>query len=160
MSGSALGDGLHCSVRFFGFAANLHVLLLIDQKGESLTQKRMIVDDEDIFLACFGAALSGVVSVTHSIVLSTGRHNRKGAVHTVPRTGCGPTSSLSANHAGAITHDVQPHALSIAAYLPQMPEPSSEMSRVPQPFSDASRMRMLRASPCLMALFTASWAMW
>ena len=50
MSGLLLRDRLHRRVRLFGLAANLHVLLLIDQQRQPLTQQWVIVDDEDFLL--------------------------------------------------------------------------------------------------------------
>ena len=49
MSGSQLRDRLHGGLRLFGFAADLHILLLIDQQREPLAHQGMVVDNEDGF---------------------------------------------------------------------------------------------------------------
>ena len=51
MSGLQLRDCLHRRMRFFGLAANLHVLLLVDQHSQPLAHQRMIIDDQNGFLA-------------------------------------------------------------------------------------------------------------
>ena len=47
MSGCICAIALHGRLRFFGFAANLHVLLLIDQQRQPLAHEGMIVDNQD-----------------------------------------------------------------------------------------------------------------
>ena len=51
MSGLQLRDGMQGSLRVLGFAANLHILLLIDQERQPLAHQGMIVDNQDGFLA-------------------------------------------------------------------------------------------------------------
>ena len=50
MSGLRPGDGLHRGLRLLGLAANLHILLLINQQSESLAHEWMIVDDKNRLL--------------------------------------------------------------------------------------------------------------
>ena len=58
MSGLLLRDRLHRRLRLLGLAANLHILLLVDEQRESLAQKRMIVDDKHRLLGGCVAVLS------------------------------------------------------------------------------------------------------
>ena len=49
MSGFFSAIALHGRLRFFGLAANLHILLLVDQHGKPLPEQRMIVNHKNRF---------------------------------------------------------------------------------------------------------------
>ena len=69
--GTLLCDGLHRGLRLFGLAANLHILLLIDQQSEPLAHERMIVHHQNRLLGGLLRVFSKRAFVAHSLILFT-----------------------------------------------------------------------------------------
>ena len=59
MSGRFCAMALHGGVCFFRLAADLHVLLLVDQQRQPLPQQRMIVHDQDRLLRRCARSVQG-----------------------------------------------------------------------------------------------------
>ena len=90
---SSLGDGLHGGLRLFGLAADLHILLLVDQQRESLAHEWMIVDDKNRLLGSLCWSLQNGIR-RHSLIPSLSRGHGKDASDTVPCSGFGLISNL------------------------------------------------------------------
>ena len=63
-----LRDCLHCRLRFLSFAADLHVLLLVDQERKPLAHQGMVIDHQNGFLAgLHGPSRYGLVVIGISL---------------------------------------------------------------------------------------------